>query len=211
MGQIIVFLLGCLAVSAWSAESGLSAAAHLTEQLSQLKQMEARFTQIVADAKGRILQEVQGAMAVERPRQFYWSTQQPYQQTIVANGQRFWIVDYDLEQVTVQPLDQRVGNTPALLLSEEPAQIARSFTVTFRPLPDPTLKRFTLTPKAEERLFETMTVTFRQNVLIEMDLQDHLGQRTAINFNQVKLNQTIAPGLFTVSIPAGFDVIDETP
>ena len=41
---------------------------------------------------------------------------EPYEQLLVADGLNVWSYDVDLEQVTVKPQDDVLGNTPALLL-----------------------------------------------------------------------------------------------
>lgn len=179
----------------------------LNAQLNKMQSLSAQFKQVVLDSKGALLQDVSGSMQVKRPKQFSWITKDPYPQTIISDGEFVWIYDEDLEQVTVQNLDERAGNTPAMLLSGDPAKISDHFTVSSEIMVSGNVIRFTLKPKADEALFETMKVTFEGDLLKEMDLVDSLGQKTAISFEDVKLNPDLPAKTFEFVPPKGVDVI----
>lgn len=179
----------------------------LNAQLKKMQSLSAQFKQVVLDTKGGVLQDVTGSMQVKRPKQFSWITEDPYPQTIISDGEFVWIYDEDLEQVTVQNLDERAGNTPAMLLSGDPAKISDHFTISSENMVSGEVVRYTLKPKAEEALFEVMRVTFEGDLLKEMDLVDSLGQKTAINFLDVKLNPKLPATTFKFVPPEGVDVI----
>lgn len=186
---------------------------HASEPVTQLNallqpvaSMTARFEQIIVDGKGQQLQNVTGQMKVKRPGQFIWTTDDPYAQKIISNGTRLWIYDLDLDQVTVQQLDQRVANTPALLLSGDPAKIAETFTITVDQI-DAETQRFKLKPKGEDNLFESLLVTFSKQKMTEMDLLDSFGQKTAITFLSVENNPSLDASEFEFVVPDGVDVI----
>lgn len=46
--------------------------------------------------------------------------------------QKVWLYDPDLEQVTIQELDQRLTHTPALLLSGDVSTISENFEVSHK-------------------------------------------------------------------------------
>lgn len=195
--------------SAALAEPADDAAQALNRKLSSISSLEADFTQIVMDGKGSTLQELSGTMKVKRPKMFSWMTQPPYPQTVISNGEIIWIYDEDLEQVTVQKLDDRTGNTPALLLSGDPAQLASSFDVSQKAINEQGRVRFALKPKSDEALFDVLTVVFDNQQLVSMDLTDSLGQKTAIDFKNVKTNTPIPDTQFEFEIPQGVDVIKD--
>ncbi len=147
-----------------------------------------------------------GTMQVKRPGQFRWETTSPMQQLIVTNGQTVWIYDPDLEQATRQQMDSQVGNTPALLLSGQPDQIKKAFRVT---QPNRSVANFVLYPRSKDSSFESLTIRFQGDVPSQMVLQDSLGQKTDIQFSNVKLNPRLNDQLFVFKPPAGTDVIDQ--
>ena len=73
--------------------------------------------QVVQDKQGQVTERATGTLSISRPNRFRWDYQQPYAQTIVADGRKLWLYDPDLEQVTVRSLEQGLGATPAMLLS----------------------------------------------------------------------------------------------
>ena len=94
---ITAFLLG--PVGAF----GATGAEELELFLDELHSYRADFHQTVMDAEGRMVEEARGELSFRRPGRFRWDYQHPYEQLIVADGERIWIYDPDLEQVTVRP------------------------------------------------------------------------------------------------------------
>ena len=121
------------------------------------------------------VQETKGVMHVKRPGLFRWETFPPYDQLLVANGKKMWVFDRDLEQVTVQVLDQRLSQTPALLLSGNVKDLENQYhisgthvdkagakSITAATLDGPQRGRwhFELMPKASDTLFERLNLVF---------------------------------------------------
>lgn len=93
------------------------AVARLRSFIASTHSGQANFTQELLDKNGKRLQMVSGTMQFVRPGKFRWSYQKPYEQLIVANGEKFWLYDVDLNQVTEKKLDEALGSSPAALLS----------------------------------------------------------------------------------------------
>ncbi|HCP56394.1 MAG TPA: outer membrane lipoprotein carrier protein LolA, partial [Pseudomonas sp.] len=118
-----------------------------------------------------------------------WHTDAPQEQLLVSNGTKVWLYDPDLEQVTIQTLDQRLTHTPALLLSGDVSKISENFDITSKEAGN--VVDFTLKPKAKDSLFDNLRLSFRDKVLNDMQLVDSIGQRTNILFLGVKMNPPI--------------------
>lgn len=146
-------------------------------------------------------------MALKRPGLLRWHTDAPMEQLLVSNGQKVWLYDPDLEQVTIQDLDQRMTHTPALLLSGDVSKIRESFTISHQE--GGSVVDFILKPKAKDTLFDTLRLSFRNGVINDMQLIDSIGQRTNILFLGVKMNQPLDDAQFDFQVPAGADVIEE--
>ncbi|MGB3621123.1 outer membrane lipoprotein chaperone LolA [Ketobacter sp. MCCC 1A13808] len=181
----------------------------LIEFLNGIQSMQASFEQWVMDAKQNALQNVTGEMWVQRPGQFRWDTAEPYPQTIVSDGSVLWIFDEDLEQATKKTLDRQVGNTPALLLSGDPAKISENFTVSAYHFDDTDEWRFDLRPKNKDAMFELLRVHFYKKDLRDMYLEDSLGQTTRIEFKTKQKNQPIDAQTFELDLDDSVDVIEE--
>lgn len=181
----------------------------LVSDLSAMKSLNATFHQWVNDAKNTALQEVTGTMWIARPGMFRWDTNDPYPQQIVSDNHLLWIYDLDLEQVTKRKLDKQVGNTPALLLSGDPAQLEQSFTISAFRFDETGELRYDLVPKSKDALFELLRVHFRSGRLHDMFLRDNLGQTTRIEFDIKAYNEKIDTSVFAFKPPKDVDVIED--
>ncbi|NMZ70513.1 outer membrane lipoprotein carrier protein [Pseudomonas peli] len=179
----------------------------LTELLNQAQTINARFSQLTLDGSGTQLQETAGQLALKRPGLFRWHTDAPMEQLLVSNGEKVWLYDPDLQQVTIQTLDQRLTHTPALLLSGDVSKIRENFEISHKE--GGNVVDFILKPKSKDTLFDSLRLSFRNKVLNDMQLIDSIGQRTNILFLNVKMNEPQNDAQFTFEIPAGADVIQE--
>src|SRR5262245_30958888 len=117
MRLIRMLLIAALALTCVQARADDAATQRLSELLSKAQTMTARFSQLTLDGSGTRLQETSGQLSLKRPGLFRWHTDAPQEQLLISNGEKVWLFDPDLEQVTIQKLDQRLTQTPALLLS----------------------------------------------------------------------------------------------
>jgi len=209
--RYLVFVLAMVFfIPAFSEELDEKAStAALVQQLGKMRSLKTTFHQLVQDGKQTALQEVDGMMWIQRPGQFRWDTNEPYPQQIISNGTIVWVYDIDLEQVIKQKLDTHVGNTPALLLSGDPATLSKSFAISAWKSDDNNEWRFDLKPKSEDAVFEKMRVTFIKNRLTDMFLHDALGQTTHIAFTKTELNPDLPSSIFEFTPPVGTDVIED--
>ncbi|MDY0250579.1 MAG: outer membrane lipoprotein chaperone LolA [Pseudomonas sp.] len=179
----------------------------LSELLSHTQTITGTFSQLTLDSTGTQLQEASGQMVLQRPGLFRWHTDPPLEQLLVSNGEKVWLYDPDLLQVTVQKMDQRLTHTPALLLSGDVSKISENFTIAYKeggPVVD-----FILTPTAKDTLFDTLRLSFRNGLISDMQLMDAVGQRTNILFMGVKVNEPVDASQFVFTAPAGVDVIED--
>ena len=190
MRLIRLMLLAVLTTASLFAHADDEAAVkRLTELLNQAQTISARFSQLSLDGSGTQLQETAGELALKRPGLFRWHTDEPMEQLLVSDGKQVWLYDPDLEQVTIQSLDQRLTHTPALLLSGDVSQIRENFEITFKE--GGSVVDFILKPKSKDTLFDSLRLSFRNGVLNDMQLIDSIGQRTNILFMNVKMNEPL--------------------
>jgi outer membrane lipoprotein carrier protein len=208
MRLIRMLLLAALSISSVPAYSDEEASAQrLTVLLSQAQTISARFSQLTLDGSGTQLQETAGQLVLKRPGLFRWHTDAPMEQLLVSNGEKVWLYDPDLEQVTIQTLDKRLTHTPALLLSGDVSDIRENFSISHQE--GGNVVDFILKPKSKDTLFDSLRLSFRSGVLNDMQLIDSIGQRTNILFLSVKMNEAVDDASFSFEIPEGADVIQE--
>ncbi|MCS2609095.1 outer membrane lipoprotein chaperone LolA [Halomonas dongshanensis] len=191
------------APAAWANE----AAERLTAKLDPLQNYQASFEQRILDSSGQRLQSAQGEMWLSRPGMLRWEVEAPYAQTVVSDGSEVYLYDPDLEQVTVQAMDNRVTHTPALLLSGSASDLTESYDVFYEQEAGNDV--FTLIPVSADTLFEELSMVFDSETLTELWMTDSTGQQTAIAFNGITQNGNIPSERFRFDIPEGADVIRE--
>ena len=176
------------------------------QKLDRVESMETRFEQVTVDQSGSVLQSIDGLLTVARPGKMRWETQPPYEQLVVSDGELVWIYDMDLEQVTIRQLEQKLQDTPALLLSGDTAEISDSYDVGM--VRQKELLRFTLHPKDSSQLFESLEFDYRGDKLAGMRIFDAAGQITEIRFSDIHINEALDEQAFLFDVPEGVDVID---
>ena len=217
--QIIGNKLGRLALWVMLLGLGFSAAAEpisLAEQLVGLRSYSADFSQTVLGGRNEILQQSSGRVQIARPDRFKWVVAEPYPQTLVTVADKLYLYDPDLEQLTVESLAEAMAGTPALILTGNSDQIDELFRVAARQGParedegaTPSVQ-YSLYPKDESALFAEIRLRFDSDrVLSQLDIVDHLGQLTQVNFANVSYNGQMSADEFEFTVPAGTDVIGE--
>ena len=182
--------------------------ARVDAYLATLSTLTADFVQVVQDKQGQVTERASGTLSISRPNRFRWDYQQPYAQTIVADGRKLWLYDPDLEQVTVRSLEQGLGATPAMLLSGS-GKVGDAFSA--GPIDQQQgLTWYRLSPKQKGSDFERVSLGFdSRNELAAMELVDKLRQTTTIEFSRVKRGAALGDSLFRFVPPDGADVIGE--
>jgi outer membrane lipoprotein carrier protein len=197
-----------LIVLLWLPTLALGASAEtLKSFLNQTTAAKARFAQIVLDRNMKQLQQATGTMTFSRPGKFRWEYEKPYEQTIVGDGQRLWIYDKDLNQVTVRKLDRALGASPAALLAGS-NEIEKNYIVTSAGARDG-LDWLEAVPRTQDTAFERVRLGFNKSTLEVMELRDQFGQMTVIKFADLERNPKLPPDLFKFTPPQGADVISE--
>ncbi len=174
---------------------------------NSLKSMQADFTQTVFDDQMRQLEVSRGKVAVEKPGKFRWDYEAPFVQHIVADGEKVWLYDPELEQVTVKSLADALGAAPIALLSGDGA-LDEQFN--FIELGNIDGNEFVqLEVKVKDTDYGLMLLALSENGMDVMELKDKLGQVTRIEFSNIRLNKPVDSNRFIFRVPKGVDVIGQ--
>ncbi|MGB0226173.1 MAG: outer membrane lipoprotein chaperone LolA [Litorivicinaceae bacterium] len=199
MRYVIVF--GWLVLSLGATASPIESLARLLEPY---RTFSADFQQSTLDSKGASITEMTGALAIASESTFYWKTNPPFSQVIVADGEVLWVFDEDLYQVQVRPLDDTLTASPAAILSGDLDVLGSRFQVTEERIG--TIAVYALEPRATDEVTRQIVLRFDGTRLLDLSIEDALGNRSLVSLTEVKYGKP-ASALFKFIPPDGADVI----
>jgi len=167
----------------------------------------ADFEQKVMDRGGKTVQQSKGNFIFQRPGKFRWVYAKPADQLIVGDGQRVWIYDRELNQVTVRKLSRALGSTPAALLAGS-TEVEKAFELSEGGMRDG-LEWLEAKPREREAGFDRVRMGFGSAGVEAMELVDHFGQTTLLRFTNLARNPKVDPAEFQFTPPKGADVLGE--
>jgi outer membrane lipoprotein carrier protein len=171
------------------------------------KTASADFTQTVIAKSGGKPRLASGRMAFSRPGKFRWTYEKPYYQLIVGDGEKVWVYDKDLNQVTVKKLGKALGGSPAALLAGDNA-IEKNFALQDAGKTG-SIEWVEARPKSADSSFEHLRLGFADGELRVMELADNFGQLTTLNFDKFDRNPKLDTEQFRFTPPKGADVVGE--
>ncbi len=200
-------MLSTAAVAFFPQCAAAGAVGRLPQFLTNTRTLKADFSQVVIGKGGRKPQQSSGTVAISRPGKLRWDIQKPFPQLVVGDGEKIWIYDPELKQVTVRKAGQAISGSPAALLAGS-NELEKNFTLAEAGT-DEGLNWVEATPKVSESGFEKVRLGFAGSDLKAMELHDSFGQRTLIRFSGLERNAALPATTFKFVPPAGVDVVGE--
>jgi outer membrane lipoprotein carrier protein len=209
-------LLLCAALAAAVLLAGPAAGApvdQLRSFLTQTTSARGEFVQTVSREGGAApattprTQQSSGRFVFQRPGRFRWIYDKPYEQLIVADGERLTLYDRDLNQVTIRRLQAALPSSPASILFGS-NDFEREFEVNDAGTRDG-LDWIRARPKAKDTPFERIEIGFRDGLPGAMLLVDSFGNTTRLAFSKVERNPKLDADTFRFVAPKGADVLTE--
>jgi outer membrane lipoprotein carrier protein len=198
---LIAFALGGATLAAHA-----DAADALREFVRDAKTGRAAFTQTVTSPDGAKKKSSAGHFEFSRPNRFRFTYTQPFEQTIVADGQKVWIYDADLNQASSRKMSQALGATPAALLAG--GALDKDFDLKPEPARDG-LEWVQAVPKAKDSGFQQLRIGFKGKTLATLEIVDSFGQKSLLQFNGLETNVALAPESFRFTPPKGAEVVEQ--
>ena len=178
----------------------------LNELMSAMATLQVKFNLEVRNASNNeLIEENSGALSVKRPGFFHVHTKEPYEQFIISDQQVIWTYDVDLEQVDVELVDERLQQTPFLLLSGDVEAIRKNFAVG-EPETKGKIQRFHLSPQDSNASYDKIELRFDNRILTAMQWSNTLGEISTIEFSDIKVNTEVPDSLFQFKPPSGVTV-----
>ena len=178
----------------------------LKEFVRDVKTGRAAFTQTVTSPDGVKKKTSSGSFEFSRPNRFRFAYSKPFEQLIVADGQKVWIFDTDLNQVSSRKFSSALGSTPAALLAG--GSLDKDFDLSALPANDG-IDWAQATPKAKDGAFQSVRIGFRGKELAAIEILDSFGQRSLLQFSQLSANVALPAQTFRFTPPPGADVIEQ--
>ena len=167
---------------------------------------QANFTHTVTAPDGLKKKTSSGSFEFARPNRFRFTYAKPFEQVIVADGQKVWIYDSDLNQASSRKLSQALGATPAALLAG--GSLEKDFDL--KPAPDKNgLAWVEAAPRAKDGALQSVRIGFRGSELAAIEILDSFGQTSLLQFSQMTTNLPLAAERFRFVVPPGADVIEQ--
>ncbi len=170
--------------------------------VSDVKTGRADFTQTVTSPDGKRTKSSSGTFEFQRPDRFRFAYTKPFEQLIVGDGQKVWLYDPDLNQVSARKMDKALGATPAALLAGN--NLERDFT-----LKAESADTVLATPRHEDGTLQSLRIRFKGKELAGVEIVDGFGQKSLLTFGAVSANVVLPAELFRFTVPKGADVIDQ--
>ena len=178
----------------------------LKDFIRDVKTGRAQFTQTVTSPDGVKKKASTGSFEFSRPNRFRFNYAKPFEQQIVADGQKVWIYDADLNQASSRKFDAALGATPAALLAG--GSLDKDFDLAPLPAKDG-IEWVSAMPKAKDGAFKSVRVGFRGKELAAVEIVDAFDQRSLLQFSQFVAGLAIPAETFRFKPPAGADVIEQ--
>lgn len=172
-----------------------------------LETFHATFEQKIVDSDGEVQDANEGEMWLARPDLFRWEYGGDFPEVIVADGDRVWIHDISLEQVTVKDQQGLANDSPLTLLTDL-SRLDEQFEVRDLGV-DEDLAYVELRSVMEGAEFDRVLLGIRDRQLELMAMEDAFGLRTEIRFLSAERNPELAPGMFVFEAPEGVDVVGD--
>lgn len=204
---VIRFAPACaLALAGACSTARADAVDALREFVRDARTGRAAFTQTVISPDGVKRKVSSGSFEFARPNRFRFDYSKPFSQAIVADGQKLWLHDVDLNQVTVRSLAQALDSTPAALLAG--STLERDFELSAQAARDG-LDWVLAVPRTGEGSVKSLSAGFKGRALVALEIVDAFGQRSVLRFSDLQVNLRLAEDAFRFLVPAGADVIQQ--
>ena len=167
----------------------------------------ATFEQKVIDSDGQIEDANSGELWLSRPSLFRWEYGGDFPELIVADGDRVWIYDISLEQITVKNQSSLANDSPLTLLTDL-SRLETQFEVRDLGIQNG-LAYVELRSIMEDAEFDRVWLGIRGQDLELIAMEDAFGLRTEIHLASSQRNPDVAASLFVFEPPEGVDVVGD--
>ncbi|MGC1679443.1 MAG: outer membrane lipoprotein carrier protein LolA, partial [Candidatus Binataceae bacterium] len=152
----------------------------------------------------------EGTVAFSKPGRMRWDFESPNKELLVSNGQTLFSYDPGLNQVVETPLKDALRTPGATEFLLGAGNIRKDFIAT-TPSSPPTdgLTYVRLTPRQGGNTIE-LGIEPKSGDIRRLGITDQLGNKTSLEFSEVRDNVEITDSEFDFTPPAGADIVSPT-
>lgn len=178
--------------------------------LLDIETLSASVTQLILESDGAVLEESAIQMHLLRPDGFYWETLDPFPELVVTDGNTLWNYQPDLEQVVIEDWDSTRSELAAQLLSGRTDRLSEEYRIDLIPDAEDNESLFQLHPLDADSVYRVIRISFFQQELESIHLDNKNGQQTLWQFSNLRRNQGLEQKLFEFEPPAGIEIVDNS-
>jgi outer membrane lipoprotein carrier protein len=161
----------------------------------------------MVDGSAKVSKTASGSFMFARPGKFIWTYLKPYEQTLQTDGEKLYIYDKDLNQVTIKALGGALGASPAAILFGN-GEFEKNFTL--KEVGEKQgLEWLEATPKTKDSQFEHIGIGMKSGLPVAMELRDTFGQISLVTLKAIEKNPAFKADQFKFVVPAGADVFKQ--
>ena len=202
----LIFVGSALNATASTEQEALDA---IQKQYDSVKTITARFVQKSYVKTMNQTMEAKGEVLIKKPGEMKWVYNAPESQVLVSNAKVLWLYIPDDAQVTKVPVESIYSsNTPALFLAGK-GKLTDSFNVV-KVSTEKGQITVVLIPKEEDNSVDRLALVANSKnyQIVGSTVYDKLGNKTEINFSDIRLNENIPESTFQFEVAEGVELLD---
>ena len=190
------------------AESDKPAEVSLLKDLQNIEAFQARYQQSIQKEEGKAQQQSRGVFYFGKQKRFQSVEEFPERSALVSNGSKLWQIDYDLEQVSINYLENYLAGSPLSLLLDSNEKALAQFEVKKVENSKRQQVLYKLRAVDQQSPIVAIRIGFKQKQLSYIEMDESRGNRVRVTFSELETLKS--DSVFSPTIPEGFDVVDET-
>lgn len=179
----------------------------LVNYFNDLSTIEADFEQTVVQQKKKEVSsgelKIRKKTAKNSTAGFYFDYTMPFEQKLISDGKKLWHYDVDLEQVVIKNLANFEQDSPMFMIFNN-----QSLNMQFEIKTIKNESKYRLTPKRKGDV-TYIEIEFNKGNISKVSAKQVNGSLD-LKLSNVDVNPNINNSVFTLKVPKGVDVIDET-
>jgi len=176
----------------------------LMAKLSDIDYINAKFSQVVVNEEGEILQEGYGTLAISKPNLVNWHTTEPEETLIISDGTSLWFYDPFIDQVSLYSFNRAIVNTPVLLLTSEDPSLWNNYQVS-----KGQNNSYVIHSLDSNSQVQSLELSFDNQQLSKLSLVDSTGQVSHISLIDIDFITEPKASLFEFVVLEGITVDDQ--
>ena len=199
-------------VPAWALSDELATVKAIQKNYESVLTLKANFEQKAFVKMLNRTEVTRGTVQIKKPGKMKWVYNSPDPQVLVSDQKNLWLYAPEEEQVTKMPIESVYSsNTPALFLAGQ-GILTDIFNVV-QVLTEKDKFVAVFTPKEVESSLSRLVLRANKNnyQITGATVYDKLGNKTAIKFRSIRINEEIPESVFNFEVPAGVEIQDFTP